>query len=239
MASPAPSPVSRWEELFDELSELPPPARARRLAALETEDPALAARLARLLEADGETTDFPGRPAVELLDAAGESAAEPSLPAGTRVGSWRLLGLLGRGGMGEVYLAERDEGTFLQRAALKLIKRGMDSRAIVRRFVRERRRRPAVLRAGAGGRGADHRVLRCQSARPGGAAAALPGRLRGGRQRPPPPGGAPRSQAGQHPGRRRRRRQAARLRHRQAAGRRRGGGDLPAHPARRPPPHPR
>ena len=34
--------------------------------------------------------------------------------------------------MGEVYLAERDEGTFLQRAALKLIKRGMDSRAIVR-----------------------------------------------------------------------------------------------------------
>jgi tetratricopeptide (TPR) repeat protein/tRNA A-37 threonylcarbamoyl transferase component Bud32 len=137
MTSPAPSPDSRWEELFDELSELPPPDRARRLAALEAEDPALAARLARLLEADGATTDFLGRPAVELLDAE-EGEAEPSLPAGTRVGSWLLLGLLGRGGMGEVYLAERDEGTFLQRAALKLIKRGMDSQAIVRRFVRER-----------------------------------------------------------------------------------------------------
>ncbi len=162
MASPALSPCSRWEELFDELSELPPPARARRLAALEVEDPALAARLARLLEADGETTDFLGRPAVELLDAAGESAAEPSLPAGTRVGSWRLLGLLGRGGMGEVYLAERDEGTFLQRAALKLIKRGMDSRAIVRRFVRERQilsrlDHPGIARLLDGGSAADGR----------------------------------------------------------------------------------
>src|SRR6476661_10639566 len=162
MASPAPSPVSRWEELFDELSELPPPARARRLAALETEDPALAARLARLLEADGETTDFPGRPAVELLDAAGESAAEPSLPAGSRIGSWSLLGLLGRGGMGEVYLAERDEGTFRQRAALKLIRRGMDSRAIVRRFVRERQilsrlEHPGIARLLDGGSAADGR----------------------------------------------------------------------------------
>ncbi|MFL6203216.1 MAG: serine/threonine-protein kinase, partial [Thermoanaerobaculia bacterium] len=123
---------SRWEGLFDELSELPLPDRDRRLAALKGEDPELAARLALLLAADGETTDFLGRPAVELF---GE---EPSLPAGTRIGSWRLLELLGRGGMGEVYLAERDEGTFKQRAALKLIKRGMDSRAIVRRFVRER-----------------------------------------------------------------------------------------------------
>src|SRR5215218_5722063 len=156
------SPDSRWEDLFDELSELPLPARAHRLAALEGEDPALAARLAQLLEADGETTDFLGRPAVELLDAAGESAAEPSLPAGTRVGSWRLLGLLGRGGMGEVYLAERDEGTFLQRAALKLIKRGMDSRAIVRRFVRERQilsrlDHPGIARLLDGGSAADGR----------------------------------------------------------------------------------
>ncbi|HEY0512451.1 MAG TPA: serine/threonine-protein kinase [Thermoanaerobaculia bacterium] len=137
-------PGARWEELFDELAEMPQPVRARRLAELEREDPALAARLARLLEADGDTADFLARPAMELLGS-GEglgvenaAGAEPSLPAGTRVGSWLLLGLLGRGGMGEVYFAERDEGTFIQRAALKLIKRGMDSQAIVQRFVRER-----------------------------------------------------------------------------------------------------
>jgi tRNA A-37 threonylcarbamoyl transferase component Bud32 len=136
--------AARWEELFDELAELPPALRARRLAEVAAEDPALAARLAQLLAADGEETDFLARPAIELLDGGGtgaggeERAADASLPAGTRIGSWRLLGLLGRGGMGEVYLAERDEGSFTQRAALKLIKRGMDSAAIVERFVRER-----------------------------------------------------------------------------------------------------
>jgi tRNA A-37 threonylcarbamoyl transferase component Bud32/TolA-binding protein len=139
--TPDAAPGPRWEDLFDELAELAPPSRARHLAELEGEDPALASRLARLLAADVETAGFLARPAVELLDDAtgGESASEPSLPAGTRVGSWRLCELLGRGGMGEVYLAQRDEGTFTQQAALKLIKRGMDSRAIVRRFMRERR----------------------------------------------------------------------------------------------------
>jgi eukaryotic-like serine/threonine-protein kinase len=132
---PVQTPGARWEELFDELVELTAPDRARRFAEIESTDPELAARLARMLEADGESTDFLARPAAEILGAGGDGGC---LPAGTRVGSWRLLALLGRGGMGEVYLAERDEGTFTQRAALKLIKRGMDSRAIVRRFVRER-----------------------------------------------------------------------------------------------------
>ena len=145
---------ARWEELFDELAELRPALRASRLAEIAADDPALAARLARLLAADGEGTGFLARPAIELLAGRGagatgatgtadtehgrQGAAAPSLPAGTRIGAWRLLGLLGRGGMGEVYLAERDEGSFVQRAALKLIKRGMDSTAIVERFVRER-----------------------------------------------------------------------------------------------------
>jgi tetratricopeptide (TPR) repeat protein/tRNA A-37 threonylcarbamoyl transferase component Bud32 len=130
---------ARWEELFDELAELSPRARAGRLAGIAGEDPELAARLERLLEADGDATDFLARPALALIDGGGEGPeVQPSLPAGTRIGSWRLLGLLGRGGMGEVYLAERDEGSFTQRAALKLIKRGMDSAAIVERFVRER-----------------------------------------------------------------------------------------------------
>ena len=46
--------------------------------------------------------------------------------------------------MGAVYLAERSDGAFEQKAALKLIKRGMDSDAILRRFFNERQIR--VLR---------------------------------------------------------------------------------------------
>ncbi len=158
-----PAPRSRWEDLFDELAELPPEPRARRLAELETEDPALAIRLARLLAADGQTAEFLIRPAAELLDAVDEGpVVKASLPPGTRIGSWRLLGLLGRGGMGEVYCAEREEGTFTQRAALKLIKRGMDSAAIVQRFVRERQilsrlEHPGIARLLDGGSAADGR----------------------------------------------------------------------------------
>ena len=55
-----------------------------------------------------------------------------------RVGPWRLVRKIGDGGMGVVWLAERADGQFEQRAALKLIKRGMDSEAVLARFLRER-----------------------------------------------------------------------------------------------------
>ena len=58
---------------------------------------------------------------------------------GETVGAYRLIEPLGRGGMGEVYLGERADGRFEQRVAVKLVKRGMDSVEILRRFARERR----------------------------------------------------------------------------------------------------
>ncbi|HWB43287.1 MAG TPA: serine/threonine-protein kinase, partial [Gemmatimonadales bacterium] len=61
--------------------------------------------------------------------------------AGSRrdmVGPYRLARELARGGMGVVYLADRADGQFEQRVALKLIKRGMDSDEIHRRFLAER-----------------------------------------------------------------------------------------------------
>jgi serine/threonine protein kinase len=57
---------------------------------------------------------------------------------GERVGAFRILGELGRGGMGAVYLAERADREFRRRAAIKLIKRGMDTEDILRRFRNER-----------------------------------------------------------------------------------------------------
>lgn len=58
---------------------------------------------------------------------------------GGTVGPWTLRRVLGRGGMGAVYLAERSGQDFHQRAALKLIKLGMDSGEITQRFLAERR----------------------------------------------------------------------------------------------------
>jgi serine/threonine-protein kinase len=58
--------------------------------------------------------------------------------AGFVVGRYRLIEEVGRGGMGTVWLAERADGQFEQRVALKLVKRGMDTDEIVARFLRER-----------------------------------------------------------------------------------------------------
>jgi eukaryotic-like serine/threonine-protein kinase len=154
------APGARWEELFDELVELPPAERARRLDELRAADPELAARLDRLLAADAAPTGFLDQPTLAVP--VQEDDEPPQLPPGTTVGAWRVISLAGRGGMGEVYLAERSDPAFTQRVALKVIKRGMDSQAIVRRFVRERQilarlDHPNLARLLDGGTGPDGR----------------------------------------------------------------------------------
>ncbi|MEX2471611.1 MAG: serine/threonine-protein kinase, partial [Gemmatimonadota bacterium] len=54
------------------------------------------------------------------------------------VGRYRILGELGRGGMATVYDAERADGAFEQRVAIKLLRRGLDTDDIVERFLAER-----------------------------------------------------------------------------------------------------
>jgi non-specific serine/threonine protein kinase/serine/threonine-protein kinase len=58
--------------------------------------------------------------------------------ASQRIGAYRLIRELGHGGMGTVYLAIRDDDVFQKRVAIKILKRGMDTDAIVRRFRNER-----------------------------------------------------------------------------------------------------
>ena len=57
---------------------------------------------------------------------------------GERVGAYRILHHLGAGGMGSAYLAERADEVFEKHVAIKLIKRGMDTDAVLRRFRHER-----------------------------------------------------------------------------------------------------
>ncbi len=154
-----------WEGLFDELVELPPGDRQTRLAALEAEQPGLARRLRVLLAADSLPDSFLEQPIADITTSIGlgrPDERDSHLPAGTLVGAWRLGERIGHGGMGEVYLAERADGAFEQRVALKLIKRGMDTDEIVRRFLTERQilarlDHPGIARLLDGGSTADGR----------------------------------------------------------------------------------
>ncbi len=65
-------------------------------------------------------------------------AERETLPIGVKLDNYRIVREIGRGGMGVVYEAERTDGLFEQRAAVKIIKRGMDTDAILNRFTLER-----------------------------------------------------------------------------------------------------
>ncbi len=131
----------RWQQvrqIFHEAVDLPLAARQAFLHRSCKDDGALLREVISLLAADRED-DFLEVPAVAqgILPQAGSEPedAEPDFPA--RIGSYRIDRLIARGGMGAVYLAFR-EGEFTKKVALKVIKRGMDTRAIVRRFRNER-----------------------------------------------------------------------------------------------------
>lgn len=81
-----------------------------------------------------------GRPSDEPI---GSGATPPEEPAvgriGQRIGAWRLIEEIGHGGMGVVYLAERADGQFEQRVAVKLLRFGLAMEDLVDRFRTERK----------------------------------------------------------------------------------------------------
>ncbi len=130
-------------DLFAELVELAPEERRARLPALEAADPELFRLVGGLLAADEAAGTFLEAGVAEYSPRLGALDGDPEPEAfdgaaGQAVGPYVLVSLLGRGGMGEVWVAERRDGQFEQRVALKLLRRGMDSEGIRRRFVQER-----------------------------------------------------------------------------------------------------
>lgn len=109
------------------------------LARETAHDSALRAEVERLLAADRAAAgplDTPlSRHLAEARDADDDA---PDARLGQRIGPYALRALLGRGGMGSVYLAERADGGFEQTVALKLLRQGDADPQARRRFARER-----------------------------------------------------------------------------------------------------
>lgn len=130
----------RVQELFLAAVELPVGARAAFVERSEP-DAAIRAMVLDMLEADGDPAAIFAGSAAAFIPASlsakfGDPAEVPDPMIGEMVGPYHVLERIGHGGMGDVYLAEH-EG-FEHRVALKVIRRGMQSDDVIRRFDQER-----------------------------------------------------------------------------------------------------
>jgi serine/threonine-protein kinase len=124
--------------VFDEVADLTGPEREARLAELCAGDELLLEQARALLAADACAAEpFRGN-AASWGDALGTHADATDPMLGRTLGAWRLVEVIGRGGMGAVYAVERNDGAYTQRAALKLVRASADTPAARERFLRER-----------------------------------------------------------------------------------------------------
>lgn len=154
----------RVSEIFGEASELPREERGSFLEAACDGDRELRREVEALLEADTGAGSFLEEPAIdqaarELAERERVNPVEESLggqASSRQIGSYRLEGVLGAGGMGTVYRAVRVGSGFRQEVALKVIQAGLASPEDARRFQRERQiladlEHPAIARLYGGG----------------------------------------------------------------------------------------
>ncbi|HEX4666822.1 MAG TPA: serine/threonine-protein kinase, partial [Chthoniobacterales bacterium] len=130
----------RWgrvKKLFEAVIDLDPNQRA---AFVEREcggDEALRSEIESLLESDEQTDGFIEQPAFEIPRDLFPDAREEQL-ANRQFGPYHVIREIGRGGLGAVYLAARSDDEYRKEVAIKVIRRGLDTEDILRRFRNER-----------------------------------------------------------------------------------------------------
>jgi serine/threonine protein kinase/tetratricopeptide (TPR) repeat protein/TolB-like protein len=124
----------RVKEVLALALEEPPDTRSALLDTLCSDDSDLRAEVESLLTAESTAGNFIDSPALPWMDVVEDD--DPHI--GRQLGPYSIERCLGRGGMGAVYLARRADKEFEHSVALKMIRRGMDSDLVVRRFRHER-----------------------------------------------------------------------------------------------------
>src|SRR3984893_10052542 len=130
----------RWvriKELFEAAVDLDP---NQRTALLDKEcggDEALRGEIESLLKSDERTEGFIEQPAFAIPHDLFPDNVEESF-AGRQFGAYQIIREIGRGGLGAVYLAARADEEYRKQVAIKVIRRGLDTEDILRRFRTER-----------------------------------------------------------------------------------------------------
>lgn len=130
----------RHQLITDLLSQALEQAPGERAAFLENAcagDAELRREVESLIFVLEESPSFIESPAVAGFAEVFAAKAEDRFTEGQRIGHYRIIREIGRGGMGAVYLAERAD-EYREQVALKIVKRGMDTDFVLRRFRHER-----------------------------------------------------------------------------------------------------
>lgn len=127
----------RIKQFFNQALELPPDKRQEFIKKISGEDSSFAASVQEMLDALESNPDWLETPVIDLADVF-DPSDEKDLLIGTTVGAFRVEKVIGHGGMGVVYLGRRDDESFRQVAAVKVLKRGMDTASLLERFRAER-----------------------------------------------------------------------------------------------------
>jgi serine/threonine protein kinase len=130
----------RWQQiaaLCGEVLELPATDRAAILRERCSHDPTLQAEVESLLAIAAKPGPLDAAANQSRPDDEETRMMEPHQTVGQTIGPYRMLQLIGQGGMGEVWLADQRRPV-RRRVAIKLIKAGMDTREVVARFESER-----------------------------------------------------------------------------------------------------
>ena len=131
---------SRLDAVLDKVFDLPPDQLSPALERLCGGDASFEEQVRSILAADLAVEGYLSRTARQGLIQDAAAGLDFGLPPleGRLLGPWRVLGQIGRGGMGTVYLGERADGAFEQRVALKFLGRGIAAAELLARFRQER-----------------------------------------------------------------------------------------------------